>query len=153
MTSTDLERLIDHRLGQLPAPRAPETLAPRVMRAVERWSARPWYRRAWTTWPLGWHVASAVAAAVMVAGVALLLPTAYEALALRASSAAGGLVEPVSTAVDRTEVAVAATRVVWRTLVAPIVPYALGLVLVMFGACALGGTALSYLVLGKAVDR
>ena len=34
-------------------PRAPHTLLPRVLAAVQAWAQRPWYERAWFTWPLG----------------------------------------------------------------------------------------------------
>lgn len=148
MTPDDLERLIDDRLRRLPVPRAPGTLVPRVMQAVEEWSARPWYTRAWFTWPLGLRVASLAAAAVLLVGSAVLVPGAYETVADRVARVVGGVM--TSPAAQRTEVAVTATRVVWRSLVAPIVPYALGLLILMYGACALAGTALSYLVLGKA---
>ena len=45
--------LVDRELRQLPSPRAPHTLLPRVLAAVEQWTRRPWYARAWFTWPLG----------------------------------------------------------------------------------------------------
>jgi hypothetical protein len=42
-------------------------------------------------------------------------------------------------------------RVLWNALLAPIVPYAFGLVLLMCVACAVFGTALNHLVFGKAL--
>ena len=61
--------LHDHELDQdaltralvdLPAPAAPETLRPRVMAAIERIAARPWYARGWRAWPIAWQATSAV---------------------------------------------------------------------------------------------
>ena len=44
-------------LGELPAPAG---LARRIMQAVEAQAALPWYRRAWTSWPMGLQVTSAL---------------------------------------------------------------------------------------------
>ncbi len=63
----DLEKWMDRELRPLPAPRAPETLAPRVMAAIAARTALPWYRQTWFEWPRGWQVASAVLAAALVA--------------------------------------------------------------------------------------
>jgi hypothetical protein len=48
------------------------------------------------------------------------------------------------------EVATTALRVVWRTLLAPVVPWAFGLITLMCAACAVFGTALNHLVFGRA---
>ncbi len=58
---------LDYELQRLPAPRAPRTLLPRVMAAVELRASTPWYSRAWVTWPRALQVASASAAALVVA--------------------------------------------------------------------------------------
>jgi hypothetical protein len=148
MDPADLERLIDHELRKLPAPRAPRTLLPRIMAAAKETAERPWYTRAWLTWPVGWQLASAMVLMGVIAGAAVLLPQIQDAAATLtfiadargevASSARG--VESVTTAV----------RVLWRTIVAPVVPYAVGLVTLMCAACAVFGTALNHLVFGKA---
>ncbi|TAL06613.1 MAG: hypothetical protein EPO07_01595 [Verrucomicrobia bacterium] len=57
-------------LGELPAP---EAIAARVMRVIERRNAAPWYRRAWQTWPVGLQAASLAILVAMFAGVAVLL--------------------------------------------------------------------------------
>ena len=59
MDPAELERLVDRALGQLPAPRAPRTLLPRVMAAVPT-PARPWHARPWLMWPAGWQIISLV---------------------------------------------------------------------------------------------
>jgi hypothetical protein len=41
--------------------------------------------------------------------------------------------------------------VLWRALLAPVVPYAFGVVFLMCVACAVFGTALNHLVFGRAL--
>ena len=48
------------------------------------------------------------------------------------------------------EVATTAVRVLWRTLLAPVVPWAFALITLMCAACAVFGTALNHLVFGRA---
>ena len=62
-------------LRALPEPRAPRTLAPRVMAAVHARIARP-APRTWFDWPLGWRVSSAVGAVSVVIAVILVWPMA-----------------------------------------------------------------------------
>lgn len=150
MDPAELERLIDRDLQAIPAPPAPPTLLPRVMAAV-RASERPqpWYSRAWRTWPLAWQVTSAALLLAVFGGAVLLAP------ALRAAFDAVPLVVNVRAEAAETarsiEAATTTTRVLWRTLVAPVVPYAFGLVTLMCAACALFGTVLNHLVFGKAL--
>ena len=84
----DLERIVGRALGDLPMPRAPRTLLPRVLAAAARRAPRPWYTRAWLTWPRGWQVASVSGLAIVAAGVALLSPHAQEAIDALAFTAA-----------------------------------------------------------------
>jgi hypothetical protein len=149
MDPADLERLIDRELRRLPPPRAPRTLMPRVMAAVDEARHRPWYSRAWLTWPAGWQVAS-VLLLLGVAGVsAMWLPGAFAAAnALTFVSDVRGNVSETARDV---EVATTAVRVLWRALLAPVVPYAFGLVFLMCVACAVFGTALNHLVFGRAL--
>jgi len=66
MHPVELQGRIDRELKSLPALRAPDTLLPRVLAAVRHWADRPWYARAWFTWPMWWRVASAAALNVAV---------------------------------------------------------------------------------------
>ena len=66
MTPAELESLAHRRLRGLPEPKAPATLLPRVLREVEQVVRRPWYRRAWRRWPVGWQAISIVAILAMV---------------------------------------------------------------------------------------
>jgi hypothetical protein len=149
MDPAELERLIDRELRKLPAPRAPHTLLARVMAAAQESASRPWYTRAWLTWPVGWQVASVVVLLMSFAGGAVLLPTLQEA-ASALTFVANVRGDVAETARD-VEVATTAVRVLWQSLLAPVVPYAFGLVLLMCVACAVFGTALNHLVFGKAL--
>lgn len=56
-----LEAEIDEALKGLPQLRAPEALSGRVMAAIARRAALPWYRQSWEMWPAVWrNVAVAV---------------------------------------------------------------------------------------------
>jgi hypothetical protein len=119
-------------LRQLPVPPAPATLLPRVMAAAQRWARRPWYARAWFSWPLGWQLASMALLVAAAAGVPVLLPRAAEAL---------------SPAIARINVAV----VLWRTLVRPMAPYAAAFGALMCAACAVFAAALHQVAIGRTV--
>ncbi len=138
MRSVDLDRVADvvgARLRQLPLPAAPGTLLPRVMAAAQEWALRPWYSRAWFTWPLGWQAASIAMLCVLCvlgAGAVLLLPSVASAAARLAS--------------------VNAVLILWRTLVRPVVPYAFAFAGLMCLACAVFGAALNQVVFGRTVQ-
>lgn len=149
MDPADLERFVDRELRALPAPRAPRTLLPRVMAAVDASARRPWYSRAWLTWPGAWQAASVVVLLAAVGGVAMLLPSVQEAMT--ALTFVADVQGDVAATARNVELATIAVRVLWNALLAPVVPYAFGLVLLMCAACAVFGTALNHLVFGKAL--
>jgi hypothetical protein len=128
MTFHDLERHVERELRRLPSPVAPHTLLPRVLAAVDAWARRPWYTRAWFTWPAGWQAASIVAVLLVAIGV-WMLPSAPPSLVVTSN----------------------AGRVLWRTMVEPFLVYAFGIVVIMCVACAVFGTALNHLVFGRAL--
>lgn len=148
MDPADLERLIDRELRNLHAPRAPRSLVPRIMAAVEDLAARPWYARAWLQWPLGWQLASALVLIGVVAGAAAVLPQLRSAVTTLTFIA--DMRGDVADSAREVETATTAVRVLWRTLLAPVVPWAFGLVTLMCAACAVFGTALNHLVFGRA---
>jgi hypothetical protein len=55
-----VESQIERELKALPELAAPATLAPRVMAAIRAGMAaeQPWYRRAWTAWPMPMQAAT-----------------------------------------------------------------------------------------------
>jgi hypothetical protein len=123
----DLERRVDRELRRLPSPLAPDTLLPRVLAAVDAWARRPWYARAWFTWPIGWQIASILALMLFAAGLWMLPPA------------------PPSFVVTTS-----ASRVLWRTMVEPFLAYAFVVVVLMCLACAAFGAALSYVFVERA---
>jgi hypothetical protein len=144
----DLERLIDRELRTLPAPRAPRTLLPRVMAAVNQAAERPWYSRAWLQWPIAAQLASALVLIAAVAAGGVVLPQIRDAV--EAISFIANVRSDVASSAREVETATTAMRVLWRTLLAPVVPWAFGLVTLMCAACAVFGTALNHLVFGRA---
>jgi len=148
MDPADLERLIDRELRSLPAPRAPRTLLPAVMAAANAAANRPWYSRTWLQWPIAWQLASALVLIGVVAGGSVVLPQLRDAV--EAISFVATVRSDVASSTREVETATTAMRVLWRTLLAPVVPWAFGLVTLMCAACAVFGTALNHLVFGRA---
>jgi hypothetical protein len=147
MNQIDLETFVDRALRRLPAPRAPHTLLPRVLAAVHQWSQRPWYARAWFTWPIGGQIVSAAALLLVVAGSALLMMSAQSAIDQTMARLFGG-VTPVA---HQAEAMLNAARVVWRAVIEPFAGYAFVLVLLMCLACVAFGTALNHVAFRRAV--
>jgi hypothetical protein len=154
MDPAELERLIDRELGRLPAPRAPRTLLPRVMQAVQARTAAPRPARGWSTWPSLWKLASAAALVVLVVGVIRLWPAAQQTIAGVVDPSTNPVMAPVAKVVEhisqRVEVVVSAGRVVWRVLLQPFAFFALVMVAAMGIACAVFGTALGRVAFGGA---
>ncbi|HWJ55369.1 MAG TPA: hypothetical protein VNR90_04110 [Vicinamibacterales bacterium] len=130
MSFDELERRVHDEIRRLPDPLAPGTLLPRILAAVDAWANRPWYARAWFTWPLAWQTAS-------VALVALAVYATWTAPPLPASIVA----------------TTSAGSVIWRTLIEPLLGYVVGLVVLMCLACAVFGAALNYLFLERTASR
>lgn len=150
MTPDELEALAHKSLRQLPLPRAPHTLVPRVMKAVHAWASKPWYARGWFTWPAGWQAALIAGLFLLAGGSAGLLPGAWDALGETMSALTGGMTSDVDALARRIEVTASTAHVVWRVLVQPFVAYLFGLVALMCVACAAFGAALNRVVLERA---
>src|SRR5262245_22022657 len=130
MSFDELERRVHDELRRLPDPLAPATLLPRVLAAVDAWARRPWYARAWFTWPVAWQAAS----------IALVALAAYGMWS----------VPPLPASVTATT---SASSIIWRTLIEPLLGYVVGLVVLMCLACAAFGAALNYLFLERTASR
>ncbi len=153
MNEDDLERLAHRELRRLPAPRAPHTLLPRVMAAAEAWARRPWYARAWVTWPAGWQAVSIAALVLVVAGTVVLAPRVQVVAGAAISSVQARFVGEVLDVAQPVEATTASARILWRTLLEPLATYALVVVILMFLACAVFGTALNHVVIERAEQR
>jgi hypothetical protein len=147
MDPDELESLIDRELGELPRPRAPRSLLPRVLEAAAE-ARRPWHARAWRTWPIAWQAASVVACALFLAGAAFSLPVVQSAVGV-AAAPVGALLQPT---IGRIIEIQRATEVVWRVLIGPVAIVALVPVMLMLAASLAFGTALRRLAYGGATQ-
>jgi hypothetical protein len=152
MPPGDLEDLVDRALRQLPTPRAPQTLMPRVMAAIDARCVPTSRARPWLAWPLAWQVASVTILIALGIGIARLWPYAPSMVPQATAALVWGALAEVSTfvaeAMSKASTVVSVTRIVWHALVQPLVVYVLVLVLVMCAACATFGAALGRIVLG-----
>ena len=120
-TERDLEREIHDALRRLPQPRAPRSLAPRVMQAIAA-AARP--NAGWRLWALHWQLLGLVAACSTA--VALVVAGSYLA----------GWISGLATT--------RAVVTLWQMFAAPYVLPVVALTAVMCVACALIGAALKH---------
>jgi hypothetical protein len=150
MPPVDLETLVDRALRQLPPPAAPATLLPRVMAALQEGTERPWYERAWFTWPAGWKAASIAALILLVVGGAMVFPTVQARAADAVSTYTADVVADVAGLAGSVETTTSAAQVVWRTLLEPFVTYAFALVVLMCLVCVALGAALNFVLLERA---
>jgi hypothetical protein len=149
MDERDLEHLVDRKLKALPARRAPATLLPSVMRAVQAAAVRPWYVRPWSTWPGGWQVASVGALVLLVAGAA------YSAPAVRPYGGpvlawAQALLAPAVQVVSTVETFTAAVEIVSRVVGQSIIGLLVGMFVVMLTTSVVIGAAIGRVALGGA---
>ena len=149
----DLERHVDGALADLPPLSAPDTLLPRVLAAVQAWAERPWYQRAWLTWPVGLQVASAVLLCLVVAGGVLAIPL-VQAQGARAIAFVGPHVPldlpKLGASLRMTAIAFV---LVWRTLVEPLLLFVLPIAFMAGVAGAAVLTALNRVLVERSVQR
>lgn len=152
MTGDDLEALIGRALRALPPPRAPQGLLPRVLSAVQRPPVRAWHERGWFAWPRGWQAAALTALVLLAAGSLTVLPIAYGALAGMLTPTVHHAARALALVVEHLSVASDVGQALWRTL-QPVVTYLVAVVLLMCVACALLGTALNHVLLGRMSEQ
>ena len=148
MHPDDLERIVDRALKQLPGPRAPRTLLPRVIAAIETGRVEKPSPRPWLSWPLAWQVASLAALVVLGVGLSTLWPSVQSAVQPRIAPALTELTATVADFTASVGVVTTVARAVWNVIVQPLLGYVLLLVLMMCAACAAFGAALGRVVLG-----
>ena len=145
MDPTDLERLTDRALRRLPTPRAPRTLLPRVLAAVAAEASRPWYARAWLSWPMHWKVVSAAGALSVVVLATLAGPVLAPAMIEFAANTSVPASSSLAEVIRRLDAVLDAARIVWN-VVEPVAQVAAVLLLVMSAACVAFGTALDRVI-------
>lgn len=153
MHPADQDHPVTSRLKSLPGPRAPHTLLPRVMAAVREWAERPWYERAWFTWPLYWQVASTALLAAVAAGAVALWPAIQAQISAAVSPFVTAAVNDVAGTAAQAEVVATIGRLIGRTLLTTVVPYAAVVVLIMCVACGAFAMALNYVASGRTLQR
>ena len=146
MDFQDLERLVDRELKRLPAPRAPETLLPRVMLAVRARRAEA-LAPDWMTWPISWQLASLAAVALIAIGLWRVLPWGFAALGALLIDPSTAFGTQVASVAEQLQAIIGAGRVIWRVL-GPVAVYGVGFIAVMMAACAVFGTALGRIAWG-----
>jgi hypothetical protein len=147
------DEVVHRALRRLPTPRAPSTLAPRVMTAIADrdraplHDSRPW---TWFTWPLVWKAASIAALVVLAAGLAWLQPRAgaYGILDGSLSAAAAAAGARIVALRETAAAVVSVTSIVWEAFLQPIVGYVLVWIVLMSAACAAFGAAVGRVALG-----
>ncbi len=150
MNPADLDELLDRELKRLPPPSAPGTLLPRVMAAVAEQAPAPWYRRAWLTWPPAWQAVSIAALAVLIAGIALVIPSAQQATGNLAALLDGHAATRAIGILRAMRQVATLMRVSWEVLLQPVAIYVAGLMVAASLVYAAFWTALNRLALGGA---
>jgi hypothetical protein len=64
-----LEQEIDQELKQLPELEAPPTLARRILVAIQRRQALPWYHQPWEFWPMPLRISALAFLSIMFGGL------------------------------------------------------------------------------------
>lgn len=149
----ELEHHVDRVLADLPPLGAPDTLLPRVLAAVRAWAGRPWYQRAWLTWPVELQAASVAVLGLMVAGGVMALPLAQAQASHAVALAASWAPVDVPNIAASVRVTTNAITLLWRGLVQPLVVFALGVAFMAGIASAVIVTALNHLLLERSAQR
>ena len=150
MNPIDLEQLVDAELKRLPAPRAPRTLLPRVLAAVEAQQQHAKPSRGWALWPRAWQFAGGVVAAVLLIGIWKLAAIAQPFISELLPSAGLGRAAAFTQGADD---AVTVVRVLWDVLLQPVATYVSILAISLALACALLWTAVEHLAPGGVSQR
>ena len=137
MDPADLERLLDRELKQLPAPRAPQTLLPRVMAATGRSATHAPVATGWATWSAGWQAATV--------GVLLLFVAALSWLVAAPPA-------PVAAATRTAGETAAVMRLFWDVLLQPVATYIFVVAIALALACAAAWAAFE-VALGGATQQ
>ena len=134
----------DQALRQLPARRAPATLAPRVLAALARQRVQAWYRRPWLNWPRHFQVLSFLLFAGVIGAAAWVLLPHADAVSLadmERSLAQSDAIKPVSTVVSVSGALGNALLLVLRNTQAWVLAAVLGALAFLWCSCLGLGTA------------
>jgi hypothetical protein len=149
----DPEQQVDRALADLPPLTAPGTLLPRVLAAVQAWAERPWYERAWLTWPLGLQIGSAALLILLVAGGALAMPFVQAQGIQLAAFVSARLPIDVPNLGASLRVTAIALVLAWRAVVQPLLLLVLPIAFLAGAAGAAILTALNRVLVERSVQR
>jgi hypothetical protein len=149
----DQDHPVTERLRSLQPPRAPETLLPRVMAAVRAWAGKPWYERAWFTWPVQGQIAAVAVLVLIVAGLVTVWPSVEARIGTTVAPLRSAITEDVTETTEQAAVVSTVVRLVGRSFLTTVVPYASAVVLLMCLACGLFAMALNYVTSGRTSER
>jgi hypothetical protein len=150
MNPIDLERLVDAELKRLPAPRAPRTLLPRVLAAVDAQQQHAKPARGWAFWPRAWQFAGGVVMAAVLVGIWRLATVAGPFISELLPAVGLGRAAALTRGADD---AATVVRVLWEVLLQPVATYVSILAISLALACALFWTAVERLAPGGASQR
>ena len=141
MHPADLETSIHRELRGLRPPAAPATLLPRVLAAVQAWAGRPWYQRAWFTWPAAGQAVALLTLAAVATAIAVAVAGADTAI----GTLIANLVDRPAPIFSRARLLLAVAGTLLRALLQPAIAYrayTFALLVGLGAACATLGTAL-----------
>jgi hypothetical protein len=150
MNPIDLEQLVDAELKRLPAPRAPRTLLPRVLAAVEAQQQHANPAPGWALWPRAWQLVGGVVMALVLVGIWKLAVFAQPVVGEFLPAVGLGRAAAFTRGADD---AATVVRVLWDVLLQPVATYVSILAISLALACALFWTAVERLAPGGASQR
>ena len=150
MKRDDLESLIHRRLAELPPPRAPRTLAPRVMAQVRRERESAWHGQPWIAWPRVWQV---VSAGLLFGLCALAWHFVEGALGFFDSYGTTRLGTGIVAVTDAFGALADSARTMRRVILEPIAGHLMAVAAIMYMASAFLGAALARLLQEREVGR
>ena len=150
MNRDDPEFLIHRRLSELPPPKAPRTLAPRVMAQVRRRRELAWYGQPWIGWPRVWQV---VSVGLLFGLCALAWRVVEGALGIFDSYGATRLGTSIVAVTDTVVVLADSARILRRVILEPIAGQLMAVVAMVYMASAFIGAALARLLQEREVGR
>ena len=139
----ETEPRIDRALRELPLLRAPDTLLPRVSAAVQAWIRRPWYERAWFTWPLALRVAGIATLALLLAGASVVAPDIFALARASAADLVTRVLERLPVGLLRFEASLSTLLEAWQVVSERLLAYAAAVVFLLALTSALCVAALN----------
>ena len=150
MNPDELESLIHRRLAELPPPRAPQTLAPRVMARIRRRRQSPWFGQPWIAWPRVWQVVSLILFVGLCSSAWLGVEEAVGSSDFYGGTRVGASIIAVT---DAVAALADSARILRRVLLEPIAGRLMVVMALVYMVSALLGAALARLIQEREAGR